>query len=110
MLRLRRIAAVLLLASLLLAAQAQERPNTAPQLAQPDAAQPETEQQIRKREESQRILGVMPMFAVTNRRKAQPLTPHQKFHLFVKSAFDPFVFAAVGIQAGISQGDLILRM
>lgn len=105
MLRLRRIAAVLLLASLLLAAQAQERPNTAPQLAQPDAAQPETEQQIRKREESQRILGVMPMFAVTNRRKAQPLTPPQKFHLFVKSAFDPFVFAAVGIQAGISQGD-----
>ncbi len=105
MLSPRRIVAVLLFASLSLAAPGQEHPNTAPQPAQPDAAQPETEQQMRKREESQRILGVMPMFAVTSRQNAPALTPRQKFHLFTKSAFDPFVYAAVGIQAGISQGD-----
>jgi hypothetical protein len=103
MLPLRCIAAAFLLASLSLAALGQESPHTAPQPAQPDAAQRETEQQIRKREESQRILGVVPLFGMTNRRNAPPLTASQKFHLFGKSAFDLFVFAAVGIQAGISQ-------
>ncbi|HEV2114877.1 MAG TPA: hypothetical protein VGR48_02555 [Terriglobales bacterium] len=101
----RRIAAALLLANLSLAALPQERPKTAPQPAQPGATQPETEQQIRKREESQRILGVMPLFGVTSRKNAQPLTARQKFHLFAKSAFDPFVFGVVGVQAGISQAD-----
>lgn len=103
MVSLRRIAAALLFATLSLAALGQESPTTASQPAQPDAAQPQTEQQIRKREESQRILGVMPLFGMTSRQNAPALTAGQKFHLFAKSAFDPFVFAAVGIQAGISQ-------
>ena len=103
MVSLRRIAAALLFATLSLAALGQENPTTASQPAQPDAAQPQTEQQIRKREESQRILGVVPLFGMTSRQNAPALTAGQKFHLFGKSAFDPFVFAAVGIQAGISQ-------
>ena len=45
--------------------------------------------EIRKHEESQRMLGVVPMYAVTNGRQVEPLTPREKFHLFAKSAFDP---------------------
>ena len=47
--------------------------------------QPEPEEEIRRREESQRILGVVPMFGVTNRRHPPPLTPRQKFNLFLKA-------------------------
>jgi hypothetical protein len=63
----------------------------------------QTDEEIRKREESQRILGVVPMFGVTNRHHPPPLTPGQKFHLFVKGTVDPFNWATIGVQAGISQ-------
>jgi hypothetical protein len=63
----------------------------------------ETEQEIEKREQSQRMLGVVPQFTVTDRGNAPPLVPKEKFHLFVKSAFDPAQFALVGLQSGISQ-------
>src|SRR2546426_6833868 len=68
-----------------------------------DSPQEEKETQIQKKEQSQRVLGLVPMFAVTNRHNAPPLTPSQKFHLFVKGAFDPFVYVAAGMQAGVSQ-------
>ena len=100
MLVLRRILAVLVFAILSLAAVAQNLPSAPPSSP---ASQQQTEDEIRKQEESQRGFGVLPMFAVTSRRNAPPLTPRQKFRLFSKSAFDPFVFAEVGIQAGISQ-------
>lgn len=64
---------------------------------------PEEEAAIRKREESQRMLGVVPMFGVTNRLNAPPLTPGQKFHLMAKGYVDPFIYIAVGAQAGLSQ-------
>lgn len=63
----------------------------------------ETEREIQKQEQSQRILGVVPMFGTTSRQDPPPLTASQKFHLFAKSSFDPFVFVSAGIQAGISQ-------
>jgi hypothetical protein len=63
----------------------------------------QSEQDIQKKEQSQRILGVVPQFSVTSRQNAPPLTPSQKFRLFVKSSTDPFVFAAAGAQAGIGQ-------
>jgi len=63
----------------------------------------EKEVEIERREQSQRVLGVLPQFGVTSRRDAPALTPHQKFHLFAKSAFDPVSIGVVGIQAGISQ-------
>lgn len=49
------------------------------------------------------MLGVVPQFSVTSRKDAPPLTTKEKFTLFAKSATDPFVFVAVGLQAGISQ-------
>ncbi len=63
----------------------------------------EQEKEIEKREQSQRMLGVVPQFAVTSRGNAPPLAPREKFHLFSKSAFDPVEFGLVGLQAGISQ-------
>lgn len=67
------------------------------------ADQEEKEREIEKKEQSQRIFGVYPQFSVTNRQNAAPLTPHEKFRLFYKTAFDPFEFALAGLQAGIDQ-------
>ena len=64
----------------------------------------EEEKAIERKEQSQRILGVLPQFGLTNRQDAPPLTSGEKFHLFVKSAFDPVTIGVVGLQAGISQG------
>lgn len=61
------------------------------------------EEEIERREQSRRVLGVLPQFGVTSRQDAPPLSPHEKFHLFAKSAFDPVTIGVVGLQAGISQ-------
>jgi hypothetical protein len=92
---------LLFLVAMPLATAAQQPPPAPP----PANTQQESDEKIRRREESQRVMGIMPMFAVVNQQNATPLTPGQKFHLFVRSAFDPFVFAEVGIQAGISQAE-----
>lgn len=63
----------------------------------------ESEKEVQKREQSQRILGVAPQFGMTSRMNAPPLTTGQKFHLFLKSSFDPFEYAAAGFQAGLAQ-------
>lgn len=76
-------------------AQGQENP--------PSKAKSEKEKEIERKEQSQRMLGVLPQFGVTSRQDAPPLTPHEKFHLFFKSAFDPATIAVVGFQAGLSQ-------
>jgi hypothetical protein len=69
--------------------------------AKPDAKDKDED----KKEQSSRVLGVLPQFAVTNRQDAPPLTTGEKFHLFRKSAFDPVEFGLVGLQAGISQAE-----
>jgi hypothetical protein len=56
-----------------------------------------------KAEQSQRFIGVVPMFAVTDRQDARALTAGEKFHLWEKTAFDPFTGAALLLQAGMSQ-------
>jgi hypothetical protein len=61
------------------------------------------EKEIEKREQSQRALKVLPTFGYTSRQNAPPLSSGEKFHLFVKSAFDPAIFVVVGLQAGLSQ-------
>ncbi len=63
------------------------------------------EQKVERQEQSQRVLGVLPQFGVTSRQDAPPLTSHEKFHLFVKSAFDPATIGIVGVQAALSQGE-----
>jgi len=61
------------------------------------------EKDIQKQEQSQRILGVVPLFGMTSRHAPPPLTVGQKFYLFAKSSFDPFEYAAAGFQAGLGQ-------
>ena len=61
------------------------------------------EKEIEKQEQSQRIFGVVPMFSVTNRQNAPPLTPSEKFHLTLKQVTDPFTFGSAAVQAGLGQ-------
>jgi hypothetical protein len=81
---------------------AQTQNSAKAQTTQPPNAQNKNDEEIKK-EESQRVLGIVPEFGVTNRQDAPPLIPRQKFHLFVKTAFDPGQFVLVGVQAGIGQ-------
>jgi len=56
-----------------------------------------------KKEEKQRILGIMPDFNMIDNASAPPLSPKQKFHLFWKSSTDPYVFFVAGVVAGYGQ-------
>ena len=69
----------------------------------PENSQADREKELQQKEQSQRIVGVVPYFGVTSRRNAARLTTGQKFHLFAKSSFDPFQYAASGLQAGLGQ-------
>jgi hypothetical protein len=82
----------------------QTDPATTAQSGKP-AQQPEKEKEIEKQEQSQRVFGLYPQFSVTSRKHAPPLTPGGKFHLFSKSAFDPFELVLAGIQAGADQAE-----
>ena len=77
-------------------------PHSDSELQKPGNESQEREQELQKKEQSNRILGVAPQFGVT-RQNAAPLTTGQKFHLFAKSSFDPFQYAAAGFQAGLAQ-------
>jgi hypothetical protein len=76
-----------------------------PIVAPPASAKPtETTAEMLKKEEHQRILGVVPNFnTVDNADTVARLSPRQKFHLAYKSSIDPFVFVADAFVAGLSQ-------
>jgi hypothetical protein len=71
--------------------------------AAPSESEKEKEKQIEKKEQSQHALGAVPQFGIVNGRTAPPLTSGGKFHLFVRSSFDPGALGIVGLEAGISQ-------
>lgn len=81
------------------------RPETRSTQGPPPGTKSQEEKQIERKEQSQRVLGVLPQFGVTSRQNAPALTGHEKFHLFVKSAFDPATIGVVGLQAGLSQAE-----
>ena len=56
-----------------------------------------------RKEQSRKILGVVPQFAVTSRRDAPALSTREKFRLMSKSVVNPFEFVATGFQAALSQ-------
>jgi hypothetical protein len=60
-----------------------------------------SEDQVKK-EEKQRIMGVVPNFNVSYSADVPPLTPSQKMRLAFRSAIDPFQFLAAGLDAGYS--------
>jgi hypothetical protein len=96
-------------------AQQQTSSSNTPQSAQtpedqskklPDTTKPSapTSEEVLRREERQRILGVVPNFnTVESAANVPPLSPRQKFHLMFRSSVDPFVFVADGLVAGIGQ-------
>jgi hypothetical protein len=70
----------------------------------PDGQKQASSDEVLKQAEKQRAFGVMPMFQLVNgSANIPPLRPKQKFQLMVKSTTDPFVFALVGVIAGIGQ-------
>jgi hypothetical protein len=70
----------------------------------PVDAKTQAEQQL-KQQESQRMLGVIPAFNEVMGGHAAPLRASQKFDLFLHSAFDPYQFVIVGLDAGIEQAE-----
>jgi hypothetical protein len=56
-----------------------------------------------KKQEKQRILGVIPAFNSVYEGSVPPLTPGQKFRLMFKSTTDAYVFAFAAVTAGIGQ-------
>ena len=85
--------------------RAQTPPPDAPQPGPGIRSKSGQEKEIERKEQSQRMLGVIPQFGTTSRPDAPPLTPGEKFHLFYKSAFDPVELGTVGLQAGLSQAE-----
>ncbi|HEY6972303.1 MAG TPA: hypothetical protein VJA94_24030 [Candidatus Angelobacter sp.] len=82
----------------------QDPPFALPAPPKPSQQNPSNDEKaLQKKEQSQRILGVMPQFTVTSRHDAAPLTTGQKFRLFVKGTFDPFQYATAGFSAGLGQ-------
>jgi hypothetical protein len=71
----------------------------------PAAQSGDSESDLQKQEQSQRVLGVIPHFGVTSRQNAAPLSSGQKFKLFYRSSLDPMMFVIYGLQAGLSQGE-----
>lgn len=76
----------------------------------PEPAEPGAIQRIQPVEpadaiSSDRILGVIPNFQTVSdpNRKVAPLTPKQKFSLFVRETIDPFSFVSAAMGAGLSQ-------
>lgn len=110
--RVHSLAAVYLFAVLCLSAGAQSNTPHAgqteairsPRPQAPRAQKSAEEKEIERKEQSRRALRVLPQFGVTSRQDAPPLTPREKFHLFLKSASDPGTIGVVGVQAAISQG------
>ena len=81
-------------------------PAPAPELPQaPSQTKAEKEKKVEKKEQSKRVLGVVPMFGTTDRMDAPPLTSGEKFRLFARSAFDPVTIVIAAAQAGVSQAD-----
>lgn len=64
----------------------------------------QAEEQL-KRQEKQRILGIMPNFNTSYDQNAAPLSSGQKYRLAFRSMVDPFEFVAAAADAGISQAE-----
>ena len=67
--------------------------------------QPTTAEEQLRQQEKQRILGVMATFNTTQNKNALPLSPSQKYRLFLKSVTDPWPFVLTGFVAGIDQAN-----
>ncbi len=83
---------------------ADQQTTTPPQEETPEQRRARAAEELRL-EEKQRMAGVIPNFNTVNNGKAEPINAGQKFHLFLKGAFDPYQFALAGLDAGIGQAE-----
>ena len=83
-------------------AQVETLPPQPGQSARKTAEQQRAEEELRQ-QKKQRILGVIPNFNTSYVQDAAALSPRQKFSLALKSAVDPFQFAAAAVDAGLNQ-------
>ena len=70
--------------------------------AQPQTDRERSEAQLKK-EEKQRIMGVLPNFNITYDQNVPPLSAGQKFRLAFRSAIDPVQFGVAAVLAGYGQ-------
>jgi len=75
-----------------------------PELPEAPAANQPPPDEYPDQESHQRLLGVIPQFAIVNDpSKARPLTVREKWRLYYRQTLDPYHFVDTGIAAGISQ-------
>jgi hypothetical protein len=77
-----------------------QQSSTPPPLSQQEKAAEEL-----KRQERQRIAGVVPNFNVSYTEDAAPLSRKQKLHLAFRTAVDPVSFGIAAFDAGLSQAE-----
>lgn len=65
--------------------------------------QKKTAEEILEEEKKQRMLGIVPIYGMTNYQYAPALTKGQKFDLMIRAYATPFPYLSAGFQAGISQ-------
>jgi hypothetical protein len=69
----------------------------------PGAGAPISAEEQLKKQEKQRVFGVMATFNTTTNKDALPLSSGQKYRLFFKSATDPWPFLLSAFTSGIDQ-------
>lgn len=82
---------------------------TAPPL--PETPQPKTSEEPRQKtaqeildeEKKQKMMGIVPIYGMTNYSYAPALTSGQKFDLMIRAYATPFPYLSAGFQAGLSQ-------
>lgn len=90
-----------------------QQPAAAPPAAtsQPEAPQPQANQEpphksaqeILDEAKKQKMMGIVPIYGMTNYQYAPALTPGQKFDLMSRAYLTVFPYLAAGFQAGLSQ-------
>jgi hypothetical protein len=62
-----------------------------------------TAEEILEEEKKQKMLGIVPIYGMTNYHYAPALTNGQKFDLMIRAYATPFPYLSAGFQAGLSQ-------
>ena len=70
----------------------------------PSQTKSEQEKELEKKEQSYRVLGLVPRFGTTH-VNATPLTSKEKFHLWATSSYDPVTLTLLAAGAGIGQAE-----
>ena len=81
----------------------QTSPAQTPGTSTPEESERQKAEEQLKKQEHQRVFGVMATFNTTRDKDALPLSTGQKYQLFFKSASDPWPFVLTAVGAGIDQ-------